>query len=254
MTNTEYEVWMNDIPLSSLSGLIYISSIICKPAEMRMNTARTAGRDGERLESAYRNGATVQVAFYLKKTDNAQRQEVISAVKGWAREGVLQVSDMPFKRLHVRCIEFPFVPDTCDWATEISMKWQTCEKPFWEECQESAVTMTGARGSGTLYVPGNAGKAMVEVSAIPIGSMDSIIFAAGDTSITLTGIAATNAAPVSIFYDENGIQRIQRGNDSILSKRTGSDDLTAECGERTAVSFSASGAAEVTFRARGLWL
>lgn len=252
--NPKYEVWMNGVPLSSLSPSVYISSIICKPAAITVNTARTAGRDGERPESLYRNGTSVQVGFYLKKTDNVFRQELMDAVKAWAREGILQVSDMPYKRLRVRCIEYPYVPDTCDWSTQISMKFQAYEQPFWEECQETSLTLTGSSGSGVLYVPGNAGKTLVEVTAVPTGSLENISLTVGSTGIALTGVSATSAAPVTISYDENGIQRIQCGNTSILSKRTGSDDLEAECGTRTAVSFSASAAVNVTFRARGLWL
>ncbi len=254
MTNLKYEVWMNNVALSSISGAIYVSRISYKPASMRFNTAEVAGRNGERVESVKRKGTTVTVSFYLKKTDNINRQEIVQAVAAWAKEGILQTSDRPHTRLHVRCVDFPFVSDVCDWLTPVTIVFQTFEQPFWEEMMESVLTLSGSSGSGSLYVPGNAGKALVEVTVTPSSSMENITLTVGSTSITLTGVSATSSSPVTITYDENGIQKILRGTTSVLSKRTGNDDLIAECGGSNAVSFSASAAASVTFRTRGLWL
>lgn len=255
MTNLKYEVWMNNVPLSSISGAIYVSRISYKPAAIKFNTAEVAGRNGERVESVKRKGATVTVSFYLKKTDNINRQEIVQAVAAWAQEGILQTSDRPHTRLHVRCIDFPFVSDVCDWITPVSIVFQTFEQPFWEEITESVLTLSsGTSGSGSLYVPGNAGKALVEVTVTPSSSLANITLTVGSTSITLTDISATSASPLTITYDANGFQKILRGTTSVLNKRTGDDDLLAECGTANAVSFSASAAASVTFRARGLWL
>ena len=254
MTNLRYEVWMNDIPLSGLSGDIFVSAIAHKPAAITLNTSGTAGRDGERVQSIKRKGTTVKVSFILKKTENGKRQEIVQEVAAWADKGILQTSDRPGKRLHVLCVEPPYVPDVCDWATPISMTFQAFEHPFWEESLPSETTLTGTSGSGTLYVPGNAGKTLVEVIATPASSMADITFTVGSTSITLTGVSATSSAPVKIIYDENGIQQILSGTTSVLNKRTGNDDLLAECGVKNDVGFSASESVTVMFMARGLWL
>lgn len=257
MNNSRYEVWMNDIALSSISGNIYVSEIKYKPAAIRTVTAETAGRNGERIESLKMKGTAVTVSFYLKKTDNTARQEIVQAIAAWARNGILKTSDRRMMQLHVMCVEPPFVPDVCDWTTPISMKFQSFEKTFWEECIPSEVTLaSGTSGSGTLYVPGNAGDTPVCATVTPASSLTdgNITLTVGDTSITLTGVSATSSSPVVISYDQNGFLKIMCGTTSLLSKRTGSDDLLAGCGQNTAVSFSASAAASVKFSARGLWI
>lgn len=254
MINLKYEVWMNGIPLSSISGNIYISSIAYKPPAMSVITSVTVGRDGEQVDSVRHKGASVTVSFYLKQTENVNRQDIVEAIAAWAKKGVLQTSDKPYKRLHVLCTEPPYVPEVCDWSKPISMTFQAYEYPFWEEDAVSQLTLTGSSGSGSLYVPGNAGSTLVEVTVTPSGSMANITLTVGSTSITLTDVSASSASPVTVSYDENGYLRIRCGTTSILSKRTGSDDLLAECGTGNTVSFSASAAVTVTFRARGLWL
>jgi len=57
-----------------------------------------------------------------------------------------------------------------------------------------------------------------------------------------------------LLYDDNMIQRIMDDTTSLLSKRTGADDLIAVCGERNRMAFTASGNADVVFSARGAWL
>ena len=255
MTNVKYEVWMNDESLSGLSADIYVSGISYKPASMTVSADDVAGRDGERVGNVKYKGATVTVSFYLKKTDNENRQSIVQAIAAWAREGILKTSDRPWQQLHVLCVDPPYVPDVCDWTTAISMKFKAFEYPFWEEAVQSVLTLSAnISGSGTMYVPGNVGSALVEAVVTPSSSMDNITLTAGSTSITLTGVSATSSAPVTITYDSKGIQKIMCGTTSVLDKRTGSDDLLAECGKTTTFSFSASAAASVTFRTRGLWL
>lgn len=256
MTNLKYEVWMNDIALSSFSKAIYVSAIQYKPAEMEISTNDIANRHGEWIDGIRRKGTTVTVSFIMKKTDIVDRQTVVQAVAGWASKGILKTSDRPWQQLHVRCVEPPFVTDTCDWTQPITMTFQAFEHPFWEERTPAEASLSsGTSGSGTMYVPGNVGSALVEATVTPGSStVNNITLTVGDTSITLTGVSATSSQPVTITYDENGIQSIKRGTTSILDKRTGSDDLLAECGQLTTVSFTASAAASVSFRARGLWL
>lgn len=255
MTNLKYEVWMNDIALSSLSPAIFISGIAYKPATKKVNSDDIAGRDGERIENVKYKGATVTVSFILRKTATEYRQDINDAIVAWATKGILRTSDRPWKRLRVLCVDPPYIPDTCDWTTPISMTFKAFEYPFWEDTVQSVLSLAAATsGSGTLYVPGSVGKALVEVTVTPSSSMANITLTVGNTSITLTGVSATSSASVTITYDDKGIQQIMCGSTSILDKRTGSDDLLAECGKTTTFSFTASAAAAVTFMARGQWL
>ena len=112
----------------------------------------------------------------------------------------------------------------------------------------------GTSGSGTIFVPGNVGKALVEVTATPADSSANISLTVGSTTITLTGSNATSSNPLTITYDGNEIQSIKVGTTSVMDKRTGSDDLLAVCGASNTVSFTASASTVVTYSVRGLWM
>lgn len=255
MTNVNYEAWLDGISLSSFSPYLYISGIAYKNAECSFGTYELAGRYGEREQSRKWKGAQVEISFYLKKMDVRERQVILGNISAWAlRGGSLTTGDRAGQALRVRCTGLPEVSDVCDWTTPAKITFKAFEKPFWTEVVPATLSMTGSSGNGLLYVPGNAENALVEVTITPASSMANITITVGDTSMTLTGVAATSSAPVTITYDAREILHIQRGTTSLLNKRTGSDDLLARCGASTAVSFSASASATVTLAAKGAWI
>ena len=77
---------------------------------------------------------------------------------------------------------------------------------------------------------------------------------AGGKTMTLSGLSVASGSVIRISYDDEMIQSIKVGNVSLLPNRTGADDLTVDCGETTAFSFTSSGAASVKFSVRGLWV
>lgn len=256
MTNAKYEAWMDGAALGGISPDLYISEIACRPAARSVSGSEIVGRHGEQAGASKWKGATVRISFILKKSTGPQRQAIINQVARWAMGTELEISDRPGEVLQVICTEPPYVPDHLSWADSISITFQTMEKPFWEKKTPETLTLeSGTTGSGELYVPGNIEEAVVEVEAAPAsGTLANITLTVGDTSITLNGINATAEAPLRITYDRRGIQSIKRGTTSVMDKRTAAsaDDLLAKCGAVSAVSFSASASASVTFRARGL--
>lgn len=258
MTNVKYEAWMNGRALSELSPDLFICSIRQETPKISFNESVIAGRLGSMADSRQMSGAKVSIGFYLKKSNGPYRQQVISEAAAWAKGGVLTISDRPGQQLHVACEAFPYLDEACDWTKPVEIRLRTFERPFWEEMTPSSMSMAaGTSGSGTLFVPGNAGKALVEVTAVPSsGTMNAFSITVGDTTMTFASLGATNANPLRITYDERLIQSIRTGTTSKLNKRTGAsaDDLLAECGAVTPISFTAGVAAAVTVTARGLWL
>ena len=71
--------------------------------------------------------------------------------------------------------------------------------------------------------------------------------------MTLSGLSVGAGNTIKIEYDDQLIQSIRVGSTSILDKRTGADDLIANCGEVNSLSFSSSASVTVTYKVRGLW-
>ena len=255
MTNAKYEAWIDGEALGAISPDLYICAITYTPAAVTINVNEIVGRWGELEETTRWKGASVTVSFYLRKSTGQERQAILEQVGRWARGKYLEISDRLGERLRVICSAPPYVPDHLSWTDAISVTFRTLAQPFWERQTPAILTLSGETGSGNLFVPGNIGKALVEVDAAPAsGTLANITLTVGDTSITLNGVNATSTDHLKITYDERGIQSIKRGTTSVMSARTAasSDDLLAECGKISSISFSASTSASVTFSARGL--
>ena len=108
--------------------------------------------------------------------------------------------------------------------------------------------------SGTLYVPGSGDEALVEAEVTAGGAMSSFVVNANGESMTLSGLSIGSGGVVKITYDDQMILSIKTGTTSLLTKRTGADDLRAKCGESNTLAFTADVAASVVYRVRGLWV
>lgn len=259
MKRNGYEVYMNRIGLTGLITDLHLTEVEIVPAAPQAETYAIAGRDGNRISRMKWKEAAVKVSFVLEKTDETDRQSKMQDIYAWGKEGALEVSDRPGKEIHVFCSKAPAVPDIFSWADPITIEFQTADRrPFWEAITPSALGLTaGTSGTGDLFVPGNAGKTLVEVTATPAsGTLNTFSITVGDTTMAFTSLGATNANPLKITYDDRLIQSIKCGSTSKMSARTGAsaDDLLAECGKHSAVSFTANVATAVTLKARGLWL
>lgn len=255
---SRYEAYINGVALSSVSPDIYIYNIGHKPAAIKSTSAQLGNRNGSFLLDKYYTGPQVTISFEIHNYNIWQRQEICDAVVAWAQSGnVLETNDRQGKRLIADCLTPPSIDSARDWLDVLEVVFTAYERPFWEEKAEAKLSLGGTSGNGTLYVPGNVGSAFVEVTAKPrSGTMANLTVTAGNTSIALTGIAATASAPLVISYDDKQIMSIKRGNVSVLDKRSGtsSDDLLLECGKLGTLSFSASVACDIMFSVRGCWM
>ena len=257
MTNIRFEAWMNGVALGSVSPDLYITEISTRPASRTTVTSEIYGRNGE-LEGATKwKGTSVVISFVIKKNTETNRQKIVSDVAAWAERGVLEVSDRPGQQLHVVCTAPPYVPGMSSWTDPISLTLQTMEKPFWEEKSPVVLTLSGTSGSGDLYIPGNVGDALVDVTVTPTsGTMANCTLTVAGNTFTLNGVNATTSDPLKVSYDDYGFLSIKRGTTSVMDKRTGAsaDDLKAPCGKTSEISFTASASATAVFSARGLTL
>lgn len=251
---SRYEAYMDGVALSSIHPDLLITDIRHAVADYDRTTQATVNRDGSRILKNYRNTTGVSIFFRLRIYDISERQKALQKVQQWASGQVLETNDRVGQRLFVHCDKYPVISSALKWLETLSITFYSYEKPFWEEKTESVARLTGNDEEGSLFVPGNAGDAFVEVKVTPSATITSLTVMVGDTFITLSGIS-TNSV-ITIGYDENGNQYIKAGTTSILNKRTASssDDLLAKCGEYNTVSVIASASVTAEFKARGVWM
>ena len=252
---SRYEAYMDGNALSRVHPDILILDISHAISDRKISASRIGNRKGTLIIDDSQDGSSVTISFALRVYSISKRQEAMQEVLRWASGRVLETNDRPGQRLYVRCIEYPVVTSALQWTETITMSFKAFEYPFWEEKEKSSLSFSsGTSGNGTLFVPGNAGNTVVEVVATPAVSADDLSFTVGSTTITVTDCGATAENPLVIAYDENGFLSIKVGTTSVLDKRTGSDDLLAECGQVNDFSFIASESTSVVFSARGLWM
>lgn len=252
---SRYEAILNNAPLSGISPDILILDIRYTPPAIENETYTVAKRQGARIRRRYVGKSTVVIDFAIMAYDTRRRQEICNSVAKWAKNGgILWTNDRTDQRLKCVCDAFPTITSALKWTDTLSITFSAYAIPFWEEIIPATLSLTGTSGSGRLYVPGNVDGALVEATIKVNKAINSVTLTANDTSITLAGISIGAGNTIVISYDDDGIQSIKNGTTSLLDKRTGSDDLLANCGVVNALSFSAYASVTVDFKVRGLWL
>lgn len=254
---SRYEAYMDGVAMSSLSPNLLIRDINHGTSKVSRDTVTLVRRDGSIMVDKTLSAAQVKISFQLREYSIAERQKVCQEVARWAQGAILETNDRPGQRLHVYCDDFPVIGSALKWLNDLSVTFTAYNYAHWEEKTAVSTTLTGTSGTSTLFVPGNAGKALVTATITPSSdTVDDITLTVGDTSIALVGCGATSSKPVTISYDDMGLIRIRKKNTSIMNKRTAasSDDLLAVCWAVNTFSFTASAAVSVVFSVRGCWL
>ena len=251
---SRYECTLDGIALTSLSPSIYISDINYYPPEYNQETFIPAKLQGARVVRSYKERASVTVTFQIRDYSTVMRQTICQAIVTWARDGkVLHTSDRPGQRLVCFCEQYPVITSAMRWTDDLSITFTALNVPYWQEDALSRLTISGTHETGLLTVPGNAPDTVVEVTVVPQANLSEITLKVKNTQLTLSNLGAVVGDRITITYDEQMIQSIKKNSTSILSKRTGADDLKAICGKSNEAEFTATAACSVTFYARGRW-
>ena len=252
---SRYEVSLNNEALSSIHPNIYVSDISYTPASIKTESYTVAKRDGARINRRYIDKASVTVQFMVRIYNPIERQEVCSRIIRWARDGGnLRTSDRYEQTLQCTCDNFPAIASSHQWTDTLSLTFTAYEKPYWESINTSSITLNGTTGSGNLFVPGDAFGAYVSVTVHANAALTSAVLTVEGRTLSLTGLNVASGKDINITYTDQMIQRIMVDSTSLLDKRTGADDLIAECGKINTFSFETSASANVTFNAKGAWL
>lgn len=251
---SRYEVTLNGIALSSVHPDILILDVNYAAPGYERETFTSAKRHGARIHRLYKGQASVTISFAVRAYDIRTRQQIVQEICKWAKNGGdLQINDRPGQKLVCVCEALPAVSSVQKWTDTLYMTFTAYNLPYWQATKAVALEMTGTSESGTLFIPGSAPETMVEATITANAALSSISLTVGDTTLQLTGLSISAESTIVISYDADMIQSIKTGTTSLLSKRSGADDLIAACGETNTFSFVSSASCTVEFRARGCW-
>ena len=252
---SRYDATLNGISLASISGDILVLDINPTPAVFGDERIQTAKRYGSRMVRRNYESASVSISFEIHAYDIRKRQEICNAVVKWAKNGgVLESNDRQGQFLRCVCSQYPAIESARNWIDPVTVAFTAYEIPFWQEKDTVSVKLTGTSKTGSLYIPGNVDGTLVEATIKANASLSSVTLGVNSRTLTLSGLSISSGGIINITYDEHGIQSIKNGNTSLLSKRTGVDDLIGNCGESNSLSLTASASVDATFIGRGLWL
>lgn len=246
-----YDAYLNNVALSSLNANLYVSDISYTPVQEEVTLAHLARRNGGLVMHRRKEQSTVTISFELHVYSTQARQEACADVIRWASDGGrLTTTDRQGQFLDCVCTKLPAIESALKWTDTLTVEFTAFAIPYWQSATADTATVTG---TGTLFVHGNGGKAMVDATITANASMTSLSIEVGDTTIALSGISLSANDQVKITHDANGILSIKKGSTSLLNKRTAasSDDLLAVCGVNNAITVSSNATAAVSVK--GVW-
>ena len=252
---SRYDVYLNDIALSSLHTDLQVLDISYSAPNVKNVTYSLAKRDGLKLARRYVETASVTISFELHIYDTHKRQTALQDVNQWAAKGgILRTSDRQGQMLRCVCTNYPTINSAMRWNDALSITFTAFSYPYWQSITAATLTLTGTSASDTVYVDGSADGTYVEAQITANASLSSVTLTVGSYSITLSGLNIPANGVIRLTYDSDMIQSIVYGEASLLDKRTGADDLIAECNAYNTMSVTASASVTCVFTARGAWL
>lgn len=235
-----FEATMNGKKFSRIAEECILVDIVEDAADMAVDTAAQAGRDGMRVLSRYRKSLSVTLSFVIRTQDIRKRAEIMRKVAEWAGSGgKLEINPRPGKYLTVQVGTPPAIGSHLKWTEELTLSFVAYETPYWLSDVSHAVA-TAAQGNGShvaadVYaVGGNVSNADASLTLIaPTGTLTALTITCGGTEIEFAVFPAISPVYVAIGR-ENGVffARNMLDNKSLLPYRTpeSSDDLHAQCG------------------------
>ena len=220
----------------------------------KTETSENTGQDGKRRTRTRRESIRVTITFSVLETaDPVTRQLAVEAANAWARDGFLEISDKPEKRLYVTCQKRAAIRDPENPKEKFTLMFETAESPFWEDKTAASFAFTaGTTGSQTIRVPGTA-DTVAEAAITPSGgALNTLTLRLGDSYMYFTGLNVAAGTALVIDHDDRGYLRIMAGSATKYHCRLGaSDDELAAAAGNAVASFTANTSCAVTFTIRG---
>lgn len=226
---TRYSAWINNIGLQDIDDSIYIVDIVERDPDEEIIKAERSMSGGTRFIRVNRHSLSVVIRFAIRERNPARRSDIVSRIRGWAREGYLTTSDKPGKRLYVVCEYQPMLDSALRWNETLELTLTAYDVPWWEDermdsgVAESVISATNEGQMAVCYLS-NAGNApaptSVEVTAM--GDIDTLrIYVDEQNRMKFENLDMHDGDVFTLTYDERGLASYKVNGISVMDKRTG---------------------------------
>ena len=257
---TRVQVQLDGIDLHQLDENVYIIDVKEEAPTPLIRTGNTTKPYGAHVIDVRRDMLKVSVVCEVHEYDVTRRAEIMMKLAAWAKGRMLTVNYRPGQRLRVVCEAEPSVGSALQWTERITMRFAAYELPFWEAVLPVQRTVSGASGEVDMAVPGTAENVLLACSFRAQAAVDTVEVATPKSRMKLTGLTMASGEMLHIRYSEKGWQELQIESASgalrsVLHCRTADsdDDLLIAPQKTQKISYTASGAVNATFSARGLY-
>lgn len=251
-------VSLGGVQLDELHDSIVIRGINPGTPDHTVNAVSRMSGAGQRITGEHWETLEAQVRFAinLPKREMVLRRKVFDLVMNWAAKcGWLTMNCFENRRLYVDKVQFPNMADPWDWTADYVITFKAYNVPFWQdEAPTSASNPLITSGSVQIEVGGNIRSVLdVEFRNRSGMTINNFNVSAGGNTLYLSGIGLGGSSTLNIHHGTDGVLRITSGGSSVLSCRTGADDLYVNPGVVN-VSISADRAGQLTVRNYGRYV
>ena len=250
--------------LDEVDSRIMIQKIETGDGKENINTVSLTGGSGSRVTSVHRDSIDITVRFTIKlrKTEMADREEILEKANAWAYSGGwLTTNYKENRRIRVFRAQAAGAGDPWDWTKVYAIVFRACGVPYWQEENPQALMRTNTLSeSMTLGVNGSE-KSVVEASFRNTSgsTVNTFSLDTGESQMAFSGLGLANGETLIIDHDDNGKKnllrmRIKSGSSyrSVMTKRSqeSSNDLEISPGVHT-IRMTAGGRGTITISASG---
>ena len=254
-------VALGGVQLDGVDDRILITGIDEAAGKDTISAVSLGGISGQRITNRRRDtlDITVKFAMKIRNNDMAARSTLLDKVNAWAKPGGwLTVGHRSGKWIHVVLAQAPGGGDQYDWANDYTIVFRAYEVPFWEDVTATtAVMTTDDSGTGSITMDCSADTvADVTVTNASGSSIDTVSVMIGSRTMSFTSLGLANGSSLVIDHvHADGIYAVRAriGETSVMSKKTGADELILTPGVN-AISWTAGGDVAVTVSAKGRYL
>lgn len=261
----KHRVALDGIQLDEVDERIMIQQIETADGKESISTVSLAGSSsGSRVTNVHRDSIdiTVKFAIRLRKTEMADREEILEKVNAWAYGGGwLTTNYKANRRIRVFRAQAAGAGDPWDWTKVYSIVFRACGVPYWQETEPEALTRTNTSSETmTVGVTGSQETVMEATFVNTSGStINTFSLNTGESQMSFTSLGLANGESLVIDHVDSGKMfllrlRIKSGSTyrSVMNKRTSgsSNDLTVSPGVHQ-VQMTAGGRGKITVTCRG---
>ena len=225
---SRFEVWVDDVALSSIDPSIRIMDILYfAPTSTKGNTYGYGGRPGGILIPSQPTGISCTVTFVVREYDPVRRQGIFADIRKWAttyknrktesdfrygingdllrKVGLLKTIDRPGQMLLISSVDVPVVSSAQNWTQTVQITF-TSVIPYWMDEEPTTIYKTPEYTGIVDFAHETRGNADAILPSMQLRFYQCAVLRIRDSAgIINEGVLKYNGAGnISIGYDTEG--------------------------------------------------